>query len=240
MPTLPHDQIVPLPVPSPGGAAQQLAARFQPYLTVVTGCAPHPAVDAAGNISEGLDVDSVADGCGSSPGQVYSRSRQLGDRIAIVYAWYFPKDCPAPGLGHRHDWEGAVCWLRTTPQGRLELESFAYSQHGRFYSVAPTAMNTVEERPLLAYSSYRGRITHSMWLNLPPIGDGHPGTLHPLVDWTELPDAAREALETADFGAGDVLCTDRNFRKNLMKSWHGGPQELMDLLLAAEPEPTRR
>jgi hypothetical protein len=29
-----------------------------------------------------------------------------------MYSWYFPKDEPSTGIGHRHDWEGVIVWLK--------------------------------------------------------------------------------------------------------------------------------
>ncbi|WP_114853970.1 NPP1 family protein [Brachybacterium sp. YJGR34] len=229
IPTLPHDQIVGFEEVEPVEERQILAARFQPYLAPLTGCVPYPGVDAAGRISAGLPADSVAEGGRDSRGQAYSRSVALPGHRAIVYAWYFPKDCPSPGRGHRHDWEGAVVWLRegqTSGPEDAVMISFSYSQHGRLFTVEPTAEVTHEGRPMLGYSRYGETVTHSMWLH------DAPGTLHPLIDWEDLPEAARTALNEGDYGAGTPLMRDGAFRRNVYHSWPGGPAEIMDLLAA--------
>ncbi|CAH1221849.1 hypothetical protein PAECIP111890_05304 [Paenibacillus sp. JJ-223] len=102
-----HDQVVGFAEVTPATVTQQAAKRFQPYLKVYHGCVPFPAVDAAGNTSGGLQTSGASNGqCSQSTGQVYSRSAWYNGVWAIMYAWYFPKDSPSPGLGHRHDWEG--------------------------------------------------------------------------------------------------------------------------------------
>ncbi|WP_345478542.1 NPP1 family protein [Nesterenkonia rhizosphaerae] len=220
--TVPHDQI-PVLEHLENGYGRAVAQRHQPYLSVLSGCVPYPAVDAQGRVSEGLPTDSPEEGCSQSSGQCYYRAVKRGDLWGIVYAWYFPKDCPAPGAGHRHDWEGAVIWARDD-EGTTQLEHFGYSQHGRFFIVEADTHTAYHGHPLLAYSRYGERVTHSMWLH------DQPGGLQPLIGWEELPAASRRALNVADFGAADVLIADRNFQRNLFKAWPGQPEEVMDLL----------
>src|SRR5699024_4379788 len=129
----------------------KVTKAFQPSLTVLSGCVPYPAVDARGNVSAGQDGDSIDTGCTATPGQVYCRTRAHGDYLAVVYAWYFPKDCPAPGYGHRHDWEAAVLWLDKAGSDRPALRWISYYQHGQYLAAAPTAQNTSRGRVLFAY-----------------------------------------------------------------------------------------
>ncbi|MFC7375935.1 NPP1 family protein [Brachybacterium sp. GCM10030268] len=233
IPTLPYDQIVGFEEVDPLEPRQILAKRFQPYLAPLTGCVPHPGVDADGNISAGLPTESVDEGGRDSRGQAYSRSAALPGYRAIVYAWYFPKDCPSPGRGHRHDWEGAVVWLREpesaaqadgAADAQAEMISFSYSQHGRLFTVEPSAEVTHEGRPMLGYSRYGEKVTHSMWLH------DQPGDLHPLIDWEDLPEAARTALNEGDYGAGTPLIREGAFQRNVYHSWPGEPGQIMDLL----------
>ncbi|GAA4997893.1 NPP1 family protein [Actinopolymorpha pittospori] len=223
IPTIPHDEVIGFDEVERVEPRQILVKRFQPYLVSLTGCVPHPGVDAEGRISAGLGVDSVADGCTDSPGQAYSRSMRLGDYAVIVYAWYFPRDCPSPGRGHRHDWEGAVLWVHGHDDD-ARLISISYSQHGRLFTVEPTEHNTHDGRPMLAYSSYGEKVTHSMWLH------DVPGDLHPLIDWEDLPAVARTALNEGDYGAGTPLIRDGAFKRNVYHSWPGEPGVIMDLL----------
>lgn len=222
IPTIPSDAVIGFEEVVPHLPRQLHATRFQPYLTPLTGCVPHPGVDAEGRISAGLGLDSVSDGCTDSPGQTYSRSVAMDEYRAIVYAWYFPRDCPSPGRGHPHDWEGAVVWLHGEGEA-AELISFSYSQHGRLFTVLPTPENTQDGHPLLAYSRYGESVTHSMWLH------DSPGWLYPLIDWEDLTPAARTALNEGDFGAGTPLMRDGAFERNVYHSWAGDPALIMDL-----------
>lgn len=72
-----------------------------------------------------------SDGCSSSTGQVYSRSGTYNGKFAIMYAWYWPKDEPSDGIGHRHDWESAVVWL-SAQSTSASLVGAAASAHGDF------------------------------------------------------------------------------------------------------------
>lgn len=40
--------------------------------------------------------------------KVYARAASYGGSFAVMYSWYWPKDSPSTGLGHRHDWESCV------------------------------------------------------------------------------------------------------------------------------------
>lgn len=190
----------------------QVAKQFQPFLTILTGCVPHPAVDAGGNVSAGQEIDSIDAGCTSSPGQVYCRMRAYRDRLAVVYAWYFPKDCPAAGHGHRHDWEAAVLWLQTTHADHPCLQAISYSQHGQYRTAAPTAQNTSDGRPLLAYR-HDFPANHCLWIH------DQLGQDQPLIDWDDLTDPARRALNTHDFGAANVPLNDVNLTTTIQRAW---------------------
>lgn len=48
-----------------------------------------------------------------------------------MYAWYWPKDEPSDGLGHRHDWESSVVWL-SAESTEATIVGAAASAHGGF------------------------------------------------------------------------------------------------------------
>ncbi|KAJ7868558.1 necrosis inducing protein-domain-containing protein [Mycena olivaceomarginata] len=75
----------------------------------ISGVQAASKVDAAGNTGGGLNPTGATNGgCSSSTGQVYVRSGTSNGRFGLLYSWYFPKDEPSDGLGHRHDWEGSI------------------------------------------------------------------------------------------------------------------------------------
>jgi hypothetical protein len=44
-----HDAVVGFPETVPSGTAGQLYLKYKPYLHVINGCVPFPAVDSSGN-----------------------------------------------------------------------------------------------------------------------------------------------------------------------------------------------
>ncbi|KAF1782398.1 Necrosis inducing protein [Phytophthora cactorum] len=107
-PTLPHSSPTPAPTPDPG------RVKFKPQIQIRTGCEPYPAVNEFGETGGGLKPTGKSRGkCGGSGygSQVYGRSTWFKGVWAIVYSWYFPKDSPSSGMGHRHDWEHAIVFI---------------------------------------------------------------------------------------------------------------------------------
>lgn len=209
-----HDQVVGFQEVTPVTTAQIAAKKFQPTLKVSTGCVPFPAVDAQGNTSGGLSPSGgSSSGCSSSTGQVYSRAAWCNGAYGIMYAWYMPKDSPSSGLGHRHDWEAAVIWINDPAAANPQILSIAYSQHGDFINVAPSSSNTNGTHAKLEYKS--------IWpLNHALYSTSQSGGSQPLIDWNDLTAAARNALNTTDFGDANVPLKDANFTSNLANAWY--------------------
>ncbi|WP_366290945.1 NPP1 family protein [Paenibacillus sp. AN1007] len=208
-----HDQVVGFQEVTPVTAMQITAKRFQPFLKVYHGCVPFPAVDAQGNTSAGLATSgSHNGGCSSNLGQVYSRSAWHNGVWAIMYAWYFPKDNPSPGLGHRHDWEGIVVWVDNPAVANPKVLSIAYSGHGQFTKVAPSSSNMQGDHPKISYNS-TWPLNHELGVT------NVVGGTQPLIGWDDLTPAARNALNTTDFGSANVPFNDNNFANNLNKAW---------------------
>jgi len=211
---IPHNQVVGFAEVTPTTTAQIVAKQFQPTLKVTTGCVPFPAVDADGNTSGGLAPSGgSSSSCSSSTGQVYSRAAWYNGVYAIMYAWYMPKDSPSSGLGHRHDWEAAVVWIDNPAATNPQILSISYSQHGDFYNVAPTSSNTNGTHPKIEYKS-TWPINHALYIT------NTTGGYQPLIDWSDLTPAARNALNTTDFGSANVPMKDSNFMNNLANAWY--------------------
>lgn len=86
-----HDKIPPIADVLP---ADSYWRRWQPHLKVAEGCAPYPAVAGNGDYSLGLAPYGPLAGECSTPlenGQVYARLGSVGQKLAVMYAWYFPK-----------------------------------------------------------------------------------------------------------------------------------------------------
>lgn len=129
-----------------------------------------------------------------------------------MYSWYFPKDEPSPGLGHRHDWEGIVVWVDNPSIQNAKVLSIAYSGHGKFTNVQPNEKNMKDTHPLIAYNS-TWPLNHELH-----ISDQVGGT-QPLIGWEDLTPEARNALNITDFGKANVPFNDPNFTNHLEKAW---------------------
>ncbi|KAG6595819.1 Necrosis inducing-like protein NPP1 type [Phytophthora cinnamomi] len=109
-----HDQVQSYKQPEPVTISEKAAVKFKPQLHITNGCHPYPAVSWWGETSDGLKpTGAPSSNCkGSGWGsQVYGRSTWYRGMWAIMYSWYFPKDSPSTGLGHRHDWEHVIAWI---------------------------------------------------------------------------------------------------------------------------------
>ncbi|QHZ46302.1 MULTISPECIES: NPP1 family protein [unclassified Bacillus (in: firmicutes)] len=211
-----HDKVIGFKEVTPVTVTQKAAKRFQPYLKVASGCVPFPAVDAQGNTSGGLEPTGAPEGhCSKSVGQVYSRSAWYNGVWAIMYAWYFPKDSPIAlkPFGHRHDWEGIVVWIDNPANQNPKVLSIAYSQHGKFAKTAPNSHIMDGDHPKIRYDAPQSPINHSLYV------DSAKGGMQPLIGWEDLTPAARNALNTADFGSANVPFNDPNFMNHLGKAW---------------------
>ena len=140
------------PPPSPlPPKSSRLEKTFQPAFDYDRdSCYPVPAISAGGEVATGLPLSgTVASKCrtASRLGSTNSYSRYKCDAgsgwVGIVYTLYFEKDQVSwgPGsLGHRHDWEHVVVWVRVgrassaTGPAKVtsEVRYVATSRHGRF------------------------------------------------------------------------------------------------------------
>ncbi|CAG8961310.1 hypothetical protein HYFRA_00013771 [Hymenoscyphus fraxineus] len=206
--TVPNNQIVGLPESVPSGTLGQVYEAYQPFLDVINGCVPFPAVDASGNTNAGLDLSGGDDeGCSSSTGQIYARATAYNNMYAIMYSWYMPKDSPSRGLGHQHDWEGVVVWLSSgTSTDAGNILAVCPSAHGdwncsRNFRLSGTG-------PLISYFSI-WPVNHQMGMAI------DVGGQQPLVAWESLSSAQQSALQNTDFGSATVPFRDANFMQNL-------------------------
>lgn len=80
----------------------------------------------------GLAPTGASNGdCASSTGQIHVRGAAYGNYYALMYSWYFSKDEPSTGLGHRHDWEGVIVWLSSSTSTSAEnIVAVCPSAHG--------------------------------------------------------------------------------------------------------------
>jgi hypothetical protein len=158
--------------------------------------------------SAGLPLTgSQNSGCSSNVGQIYARGVASNGRYAIMYAWYMPKDEPSAGLGHRHEWEGVIIWLAsTTSTAKSNILAVCPSAHGNWD--CSTTFLTSRSGAWISYLSI-WPVNHQMWLG------AEQGGQQPLIAWESLPVAAKDALQTTDFGSATVPFKDSTFAGNI-------------------------
>ncbi|KOC14198.1 NPP1 domain protein [Aspergillus flavus AF70] len=207
-----HDAVVGFDQTVPSGTTGEVYLAYQPDLYVVNGCVPFPAVDAEGNTNAGLEPTGDSSGsCSSSTGQIYVRGGTSGDYYALMYSWYFPKDEPSTGLGHRHDWEGVIVWLSdSTSTSADNIVAVCPSAHGG-WDCSTDGYTLDGTTPLIQYYSV-WPVNHQCGLTTTV------GGTQPLIAWESLPTAASTALEDTDFGDANVPFKDANFSSNLEKA----------------------
>ncbi|KAI1874099.1 uncharacterized protein JN550_002678 [Neoarthrinium moseri] len=210
-----HDAVVGFDETVPGTVIGDLMLKYKPYLYVVDGCVPFPAVDTDGDTSAGLAPSGDPSGdCDSSTGQVYARAESYNEAFAIMYSWYFPKDEPSwlesvVGIGHRYDWEGIVVWLSDdTADGTLL--GVAASYHGDYETSKTPDLSG--SGPLIKYYTAYSILDHSMGFT------DTVGGQQPLIAWDSMPTVAQEALANKDWGDANVPFIDSNFESNLAKA----------------------
>ncbi|KKA27476.1 hypothetical protein TD95_001966 [Thielaviopsis punctulata] len=217
-----HDKVVALPETIPNDKVGSAYKKFQPWLrTVGDGCWSYPAVDKDGNTSGGLAVSGrPSGGCRESSGQVYVRSAAYNDRYAIMYSWYMPKDQGTSGLGligHRHEWEDIVVWIDSIDAAEPTMVGISASAHGGYnkYNSPPEGLfQEGTSRPFIKYYqdvAFFG--THSLDT------DDALGGEQPMVQYEMMPEPARQALETTDFGDANFPMRNDRFTDQLAKAW---------------------
>ena len=202
-----HDEITPIPQ-----NAEPMQTTYLPRLSISTACYPYTAVDQLGNWNNGLKDSGSASGSCSSTSfqQVYTRYKSIGnDTFAIMYAYYFPKDngTPFASIGHRHDWEHIVVFVKDYNSNTETIVGAAYSAHGDVsVSTSPNKSNT----HIYIHYGYNGSFTHSFV-------EGSSGTQsgHVLIDYNALSSEAKNTLNTHSFGSAVVPFKESNFNANI-------------------------
>ncbi|RAW34408.1 hypothetical protein PC110_g9305 [Phytophthora cactorum] len=211
-----HDAVVPFKQPEPVTIFEKAAIKFKPQLHITNGCHAYPAVNVGGQTSGGLKTKGAPSaGCkGSGWGsQVYGRSSWYNGVWAIMYSWYFPKDSPSTGLGHRHDWEHVIVWIDNPEIAEPKILAVTPSAHSGYSAQVPPDANKVEGTSVKVKYLSKWPINHA----LESTGEG--GDYQDLIMWGQMTDAAREGLSRTSFGDANVPMNDGNFESKLGRAW---------------------
>lgn len=125
-----------------------------------------------------------------------------------MYSWYFPKDEPSSGIGHRHDWENAVVFL-SSDSVDATFVALVVSEHGGYVAGTPTFDGT---HPYVGYKS-DWPIDHAL------IFTSTEGGTQPLIAYDSMTQAARDAIETTDFGSALSSFKNSDFTAYLAKAY---------------------
>ncbi|GMF23352.1 unnamed protein product [Phytophthora lilii] len=214
--TIDHDQVKPFAQPEPVTISERAGVKFKPQLHIINGCHSYPAVDVDGQTSGGLKIKGAPSaGCkGSGWGsQVYGRSTWYQGVWVIMYCWYFPKDEPSSGIGHRHDWEHVLLWIDNPEIKNPKILAVTPSAHSGYHKYAPPQANTIDGvTTKVAY--------HSKWpMDHALESTSEAGDFQDLIMWDQLSDKARQALNSVYWGKANTPMNDGNFMPKLGKAW---------------------
>ncbi|EOD52252.1 putative necrosis- and ethylene-inducing protein 1 precursor protein [Neofusicoccum parvum] len=213
--SVPHDSLNPWPEAVRTGTEGDGIKRFEPTLHIAHGCQPYTAVNEAGDISGGLqDTGSSTGGCrDTGKGQTYVRAKWHNGRFAIMYSWYFPKDHPNSGDvagGHRHDWENVVVFIDDPAAATPTLIGASASSHSGYTKSDNPQRNG--DRVMVEYFT-NFPTNHELQFKT------SEGADYALLDWDVMTDAAKQALQNADFGSANVPFKDGNFETKIEEAW---------------------
>nr|L7NCR8.1 RecName: Full=NLP effector protein 14; AltName: Full=Necrosis-inducing protein 14; AltName: Full=Nep1-like protein 14 [Phytophthora capsici]AEJ88245.1 necrosis inducing protein NPP14 [Phytophthora capsici] len=130
-----------------------------------------------------------------------------------MYSWYFPKDSPSTGLGHRHDWEHVIVWIDNPEIAEPKILAVTPSAHSGYSAQVPPDADKVEGTSVKVNYESKWPINHALGSTT------KGGDYQDLIMWEQLTDAARLALENTDFGKANVPMKDGNFVGKLNKAW---------------------
>lgn len=198
--------------------------KWQPVLDFDTdGCYNVPAIDADGNIVEGLDNNftGLSSDCRDlsdlENNNVYSRQRCNSGWCVYLYGYYFEKDVAIPYFwdpGHRHDWEHIAVWVKDGEGAQY----VAVSQHGGYDIRAASDVRWEGDRPKVVYHK-DGVSTHCFRFGNEDDDniENHLGVWFKgdLVSYNGFPGDTRDKLFDHDFGKANIAIKDSNFSNRL-------------------------
>ncbi|MFM9445018.1 NPP1 family protein [Streptomyces acidiscabies] len=210
---------------------------FQPYFDYDSdGCLPAAAIDLWGNLNGGLNPSgSIGGGCRTDHlgnANTYARAKCNNGWCGIIYTLYFEKDQADPtgisGLGHRHDWECVVVWVK---QGAAQPSYISASRHGGFNTIPvdQAPMDGVHAKIVYhkdgasthAFRFAKSGETAEAW---PDGGWDHPA----LVSWDHYPASKdpsknlQTIMNNSDWGNANFPLQDSKFNDTLNKGKPSG------------------
>ncbi|EGZ11600.1 hypothetical protein PHYSODRAFT_397673, partial [Phytophthora sojae] len=213
---IPHDKVQPFAQPEPVTISEKAGVKFKPQIRIINGCHPYPAVNEAGETSGGLKTTGGHNSKSKRSGwnsQVYGRSTWFRGVWAIMYSWYFPKDSPSHGLGHRHDWEHVIVWIDNPDASEPKILAVTPSAHGDYQKYAPPNANTVDGTSAKVVYESHWPMNHELSVT------SDSGEFQDLIMWSQMSENARRAFNSVSFGKANTPMNDWGFEDRLGKAW---------------------
>ncbi|KAG3080352.1 hypothetical protein PI124_g20846 [Phytophthora idaei] len=126
-----------------------------------------------------------------------------------MYSWYFPKDSPSTGLGHRHDWEHVIVWIDNPDVANPKILAVTLSAHSGYSKYAPPKAGTVAGNTAKINCESHWPVNHAL------DSTDKGGETQPLIMWDQMTEAARRSLNTVGFGDANVPMNDGNFMRKI-------------------------
>jgi hypothetical protein len=212
-----HDEVKPIHRPKSSTDLQTAAIRFNPMIVVSYGCFLYPAVNALGQLSKGLQASGRPDGMckGSGHGtQVYGRSAEIGDKFAIMYAYFSPKQQTFLEQKHRFGWDYAIVWIASPTATKFLAVTAGWNKMS--YKFRPGEKVGESVKIELGQLDASGRL----FLGISEKEGGQP---LPLIMWDQLPPAASCSLNHARWVKNKKMpLSDERFHHLLEKAWPFG------------------
>jgi hypothetical protein len=221
--------------------ATALDLKFQPGLDYDTdGCYNVPAIDADGNVSQGLPHDYVGaaqdcrDPSDLANSNAYSRQRCNNGWCIYLYDYYFEKDVAVQYVidagGHRHDWEHVAVWVQDDI-----VKYVAASQHGKWAVRSASDVLFDDTHPRMVYNKDGGSTHNFRFADSGEEPENSDGTWvrSPLISYNGFPTSQLrdDILFTWDFGSATIAIKDDQFPNNIngaLPSVDGAPAFIFD------------
>ena len=206
----------PFPEPKAKTVDDKAGVKFKPHLQVSEGCFSFPAVNAAGETNDGLMIeDGMADIKCKGPkdgSQIYGRVTWHREKYAIMYAWNFPT------YDRRYvpyDWEHVVVWINNPDVANPKIEAVSiWDNLERAYTKAvppaPEFMAGSSVKVELGKDGLRRKLRLSRL----------DSQFQPkLIMWDQLPEKARQALDTVVWDQLRMPLSDSRLTLALENAW---------------------
>ncbi|CAI5708949.1 unnamed protein product [Hyaloperonospora brassicae] len=206
--------VEPFPEQKATTIGDKAGVKFKPQIHVSKGCSSYPAVNAAGETTDGMILDKPVDGKCKEPkqgSQAYGRGTWHLKKFAIMFAWHFPTYV---SLDVRYDWEHVILWLNNPAIANPTIEAVSvWHERKREYVKTATPDSKYMDGSSLKLDLGETYSTRNLSLST------LPGQFQPLIMWDQMPDITRRALNETKWYVNLMPLSDPRFTTALDNAW---------------------